>query len=172
MHSPISFVSTIPVRQKRPGKWLSTLALFLCFLVVAIGLLEGKGLLAAIGPVGVALSYFLIRVGGPSRTAINRPVQTELQADSQTVQIIYHAIDRADHRGLHDEVWTFQVAGLKPVICDSRQNVILLDGKGSLQYSGSAQPHLATCLALRIPDPEDCRQAARLLQTVVPVQIR
>lgn len=172
MHSPISFVSTISVRHKQPGKWLSTLALFLCILVVAIGLLEGKGLVAAIGPVGVALSYFLIRAGVPSRTAVNRPVQTELQADSQAIQITYRAIDRADRRGLHDEIWTFDVSSLKPIICDFRQSVILLDGKGNLRYSGSPQLHLATCLALRIPDPEDCRRAVRLLQSVVPVQTR
>lgn len=176
MHSPISFVSTVRVRFKQPHQWLFRLALIFCLAFVAAGLLAGKSVLAAIGPVGFIFSYLLLRASGPSHAAVNRPVHTELQLSPEQITITYRAIDRADKKGPRDEVWCFSTRQLKPVLYDPRQNLIVLDGTGIQQIlfpnAPSPQTHHVSFVPLHIPDPSDCERVVQLLQTTVPVQTR
>ena len=79
MSQHFTCISMVHLRRHRPGALLMKLAWVLCLLVVLVGLLEGKGLIAAIAPVGVALAYLCVRVGAPTKETAALPVSTQVE---------------------------------------------------------------------------------------------
>ena len=125
-----NFISFFPAHIKRPGSGLLKFALFLCFFVILVGLLMGKTLLAAVGPVGVALSYLLLRVGSKSEQVVNIPAECQLRLRADILSVTYPNLDLRDGKGPRMEQWIFPLSEIKAVHSSLSRQFFRFEGSG------------------------------------------
>lgn len=121
----------VHLRRRRPGALLMKLAWVLCLLVVLVGLLEGKGLIAAIAPVGVALAYLCVRVGAPSKETAALPVSTQVELTADELRVTRQDIDRQDNKGPYTEVIVFPFTSITRTTFYKQPNMIMFEGSGT-----------------------------------------
>lgn len=177
MEQTYSFVSTVPLRRKRPLVLFFRVMLAVCLLAVVLGLLTGATLIAAIAPVALPLSYLLVRAGTPSREPVNLPVNSMLHISDREIRLIHRDLDLRDGRGPHTEEYRFAVANLKELRLYTRQQTLILSGRGQrlLAFAGQpAQSSSVSLVALHLVDPQLLPAIAESLAraTGVPVQTR
>lgn len=155
MQQNFTFVSTVPIRRKRPGAVVMKAALVCCLLVILLGLLSGKSLIAAIGPVGLVLSYLLVRAGGPTREVVNLPVNSRLTLTDTEIHLTHLDMDMQDGRGPRTEEWTFDLRTVRELRRYARQQTLMIYGPGHRQVTFSNRttpPQAVTVTALHLPD--------------------
>lgn len=174
MQQDFIFVSTLPLRKKRPGALLMKLAWVACLLVIALGLLSGKSLLAAIGPVGVALSYLLIRSGAPLQETIHIPVDCRMSLYGDKVRITYENVNLQDGKGVCTKEVCFPFAGLKELrLYPSRQTLVLSgSGRQTIHRQDGSVEQVLSFVALHIPDEDTLRKICEALTESTGLSLR
>lgn len=159
------FVSTVPTRKRRPGALLMKLAWFACLLVIALGLLSGKSLLAAIGPVGVAVSYLLIRSGGSTKETVHIPVTCRMRLSGEEVRITYDNLDLQDGKGPFAKEVCFPLAGLKELRLYPKRQTLVLSGAGQQTFlrQGRTTEQAISFVTLHIPDESALQKICQAL---------
>lgn len=174
MQQDFIFVSTLPLRKKRPGALLMKLAWFVCLLVIALGLLSGKSLFASIVPVGVALSYLLIRSGAPLRETIHIPVDCHLKLSQEEVRITYENLDLSDGKGLCTKEVCFPLTTLKELRLYPNHQSLVLSGSGrqTIHQQGGSVEQAISFIALHVPDEDALRKICEALTESTGLPLR
>lgn len=158
MSQHFTCISMVHLRRRRPGALLMKLAWVLCLLVVLVGLLEGKGLIAAIAPVGVALAYLCVRVDAPSKETAALPVSTQVELTADELRVTRQDIDRQDNKGPYTEVIVFPFTSITRTTFYKQPNMIMFEGSGTrtVTYRSNAAPrsHELPRLDLYISDAD------------------